>query len=402
VNTEQLSRLAQRAEDMTGRQDHRLDEVRDRIRTVRRRRTAGKVLGAAALMVVVALAAGSLVGSERGTPNPAPSPDPIKPSAGIVRPLTWTDEWWPSRRINHGDRVIDTRLDLTKHDFSQMDLTDDGVVVTTLDGRIWLADTSSVEQIGDSHITHSFLSIFEVRTGNAGSLATWIEDPRKGAARLVVYDTGQREVVARHRFEPSYWSLLLVGTDRVYWETRPSNRIQMLEVATGRVSGVSQDEYAAALLSQRRSLVVGDSFDRGAVSDGVDDLFIRKGARLLATEPSDRGDLRSTASFDSTGSPIRLRVPEGYDGARSFTTFQWLDDDRLALMAGAGSMGFVPGLDPDLPADNDGYGDIMVCRISSGTCRLAVRGPGPPPVDPATQTPEYLRLVPHYGTPGTN
>ena len=400
MNTEPLSRLAQRAEVVTGRQDHRLDEVRDRIRTVRRRRTAGKVLGAAAL-VVVALAAGSLVGSDRPTPDPAPRPDPVKPSAGIVRPLTWTDEWWPSRRINYGDQVIDTRLDLTKHDFSQMDLTDDGVVVTTLDGRIWLANTSSVEQIGDSHITHSFLSIFEVKTGSAGSLATWIEHPRNGAPRLVVYDTGQRAVVARHRFEQSYWSLLLVGADRVYWQT-PKNRILMLEVATGRVSRVSQQEYAAALLNGPRALVVGDAFDRGAVSDGLDALFIRKGARLVATEHVDHGDEGLTASFDSTGSPIRLRVPEGYDGARSFTAFQWIDDDRLALMAGAGSMGFVPGLDPDLPADNDGYGDIMVCRISSGACRLAVRGPGPPPVDPATQTPEYLRLVPHYGTPGTN
>jgi hypothetical protein len=401
VNTEQLSRLAQRAEGVTGRRDDRLDEVRDRIRTVRRRRTVGMVLGAA-LAVAVAIGAASLVGSDRPTPEPAPRPDQHEPSAGTIRPLTWTDEWWPSRRINYGDKVIDTRLDLTKYDFAQMDLTDDGVVVVTLDGRVWLANNTSVEQIGDSHVTHNFLSLLELRTGNAGSLATWIEDPRKGPGRLVVYDTGQRRVVARHRYSPSYSSLLLVGTDRVYWETRPSNRIRMLEVSTGRVSGVSQDEYAAALLGQRRSLVIGDSFDRGAASDGVDALFIRRDSRLFATQTTERGEQRLTESFDNTGSPIRLWVPEGYDGARSFTAFQWVDDDRLALMAGAGSMGFVPGLDPDLPVDNDGYGDILVCRLSSGACRLAVRGPGPPPVDPATTLPDYLRLVPHYGTPGTN
>jgi hypothetical protein len=73
--------------------------------------------------------------------------------------------------------------------------------------------------------------------------------------------------------------------------------------------------------------------------------------------------------------------------------FQWLDDDQLAMMAGAGSMGFVPGLDPDLPEDNDGYGDILVCRMSTGSCRVAVLGP---------RDEDVTRIVPHYGTPGTN
>jgi hypothetical protein len=397
VNTDQLGRLAQRADRVVGRPDDRLAEVHSRIRKVRRRRTAGKVLGAA-LAVAVAIGAGSLIGSDPPGSDPAPEPDPVEPSVGTVRPLTWTDEWWPSRRINYGDEVIDTRLDLTKYDFAQMDLTDDGVVVTTLDGRVWLADTSSVEQIGDSHVTHRFLAVLEVVTGNAGSLTTWIEGPRSGPARLVVYDTGERRVVARPRFAPSYSSILWVGTDRVIWEARRTNQIRMLEVATGRVSVLSQNEYAAAMLRDGRALVIGDSFGSGSVSDGLDALFVRKGAQLFAVHD----DRRITAAFDRTGSPIRLRVPEGYDRARSFTSFQWLDDDRLALMAGAGSMGFVPGLDPDMPEDNDGYGDIMVCRISTGICRLAVRGPGAPPTDPVTQLPEYLRLVPHYGTPGTN
>ena len=165
---------------------------------------------------------------------------------------------------------------------------------------------------------------------------------------------------------------------------------------------VSAAEYVADLRSQPRTLVLGDSYEAGTVSDGIDVMFINQGSRLVAVGvPEDLGgpltscgtDRCETSAFDTSGAPVRLRVPDGYVGARSFTVFQWLDDDRIALMAGAGG-NFVFGLDNDLPGDNAGYGDILVCRVSTGACELAVKGP--------ELSGDIHRIVPDYGTPGTN
>jgi hypothetical protein len=394
VNTGELSRLADRADGVTGRQDERLAQVHSRIRLARRRRATGRSAAVGALVLALVVVTNALLTSPGPVPEPAPpKPDQVGPTPASVRELTWTDEWWPSRRIHYGDEVIDTRLDVTKHDFAQMDLTDDGVVVTTLDGRIWLADTSTVRQIGDSQVTHDFLAAFEVTTGDVGSLATWAEQPPRGPAHHVVYDTALRREVARVRSAPSHSKVVWVGRDVVYFEgRREGGKLRRLDIATGRMREASSSQYASDLLSGSRALVIGDTFDGGAAVAGRGVVFHRRGSHLLAARPdSNEGPLISV--FDSTGAPVRLRVPGGYDGARSFTVFQWIDDDRLAMMAGAGSMGFVPGLDPDLPEDSDGYGDILVCRVSTGTCVLALPGPGDEDV---------TRIVPHYGTPGTN
>ena len=40
--------------------------------------------------------------------------------------------------------------------------------------------------------------------------------------------------------------------------------------------------------------------------------------------------------FDTTGRRLNLRLPEGYTPAENpYVLFQWLDDDRFAVMAGA-------------------------------------------------------------------
>ncbi len=396
MNNAELSRLAERADGITGRQDERLGEVHERIRRARRRRRTGVLAAVGALVLAMAIGVVALVASPGPAPEPAPEPpqpDLVAPATAPVRPLTWTDEWWPSRRIHYGDRLIDTGLDLTKYDFSQMDLTDDGVVVTTLDGRIWLVDASSVVQMGDSRTTHRFLSVFEVTTGDVGSLATWAETPPQGPSHLVVYDTALRREVARVRYAASYSQVLWVGSAVVYFENRrPGRGLRRLEVATGEVTEASRRQYAADLLGESRALVLGKTFRGGVAVSGVDTVLHRQGSLLQPSEPGSDGSPLVSA-FDSTGAPVRFRVPRGYDGARSFTVFQWLDDDRLAMMAGAGGMGFVPGPGPDLPVDNDGYGDILVCRVSTGACKLAVPGP---------RTDGVTRIVPHFGTPGTN
>ena len=73
----------------------------------------------------------------------------------------------------------------------------------------------------------------------------------------------------------------------------------------------------------------------------------------------------------ATGERLRVSVPERYDG-ESLGVFQWLDDDRFALVVhGTAGIGRVP------------TGDLLVCRISAGRCRTVASGeqdwllPGP-------------------------
>jgi hypothetical protein len=400
VNTNQLNRLARHADAITGRQDDRLAEVHARIRRTRRRHTAGLVLGTGLLVLATMLAAAALRPfSDTSDPSPAPKPGRVDLDPPVsVRPLTWTDEFWPSRRINYGEQVIDTRLDLTKYDFATMDLTDGGVVLTTVDGRVWLADGTTVRRVAKTGVSSSFLGLLDVRTGNTGSLAAWTD-----TRAVVVYDTADRRVVARHRCGHSYCQILWVGADRVYVENRRGGeRTLRVEVATGRVTVVSTREVARAMLNQPRALVVGRSFETGQVMPGLDLAFIRQGSRLRPLQVLDGGHDRLATAFDTAGNPVRLRVPADYGRARSFTLFQWIDDDRVAMMAGAGGTGFVPGIGPDLPEDDTGYGDILVCRLSSGDCRLAVPGPREYGDLTGDGAPDRLRIVPHYGTPGTN
>jgi len=80
-------------------------------------------------------------------------------------------------------------------------------------------------------------------------------------------------------------------------------------------------------------------------------------------------------------------MPEGYDRASEFTAFEWLDDDRLALMAYVGQVGFDAG-SSDIGRSRAGYGDILVCRVSTGRCDLTVEWTG------------TVRIAPYIGLPG--
>ena len=78
---------------------------------------------------------------------------------------------------------------------------------------------------------------------------------------------------------------------------------------------------------------------------------------------------KGPAFVASTGGRLHVSVPDGYDG-QSLGIFQWLDDDRFALVANGGVKG-AP------------IGDLLVCRISAGQCRTVASGeqdwllPGP-------------------------
>lgn len=139
-------------------------------------------------------------------------------------------------------------------------------------------------------------------------------------------------------------------------------------MATGRQARVRGADYEADRRARPGVLAGpydGDARVRGDVfynSIG----FVRRGNRLVGRSR----DIEVPLTVANTGRSLRLRVPSGYrPGTGSFELVQWLDPDRVAVFAyvGDGASEF-----------NDG-GDILVCRLSTWACRLAVRGDGHTP-----------------------
>jgi hypothetical protein len=56
---------------------------------------------------------------------------------------------------------------------------------------------------------------------------------------------------------------------------------------------------------------------------------------------------------------VRLRLPAGDRNPDDLAITQWLDADRVVLV----------------DTDSDDGTDLLVCRLSTGRCRLAVRLP---------------------------
>jgi len=157
--------------------------------------------------------------------------------------------------------------------------------------------------------------------------------------------------------------------------------LMRLDVSTGTLERVTSGELAADRASAPRGLILGDSPETGVVSDGYGTVFTVRGARLVPMlEGRANGDPTTspTAAFDTASRErVRFRLPAGYDGADEFTAFEWIDDDRLALMNAANSW-------------DQTTADILVCRISDGQCAVVV---------PATPG-DKVRMVPHLPLPG--
>jgi hypothetical protein len=64
-----------------------------------------------------------------------------------------------------------------------------------------------------------------------------------------------------------------------------------------------------------------------------------------------------------TGRPIRLRAPAAGSTATYFQASHWLDDDSFVLF------GYT-----ELRTEVADEGDILTCALSTGDCRLVLRG----------------------------
>ncbi|RYP88105.1 hypothetical protein EKO23_04510 [Nocardioides guangzhouensis] len=385
-----------------------------------RRRRAALAAGSAGLVLAVIVAGVTLTGSNQRSSPPVGTPTPSVTDTAAptdTRPLTYADDYtadpsldihWRMQSIEYGDRTLRPGIDATA-----LDLTDDGVVMVAPDGGIHLTDGEATEKIGESTIPGPAMSWAEwgVKTSTAGSLVAWFT-PLGPDRSLVVYDAHEHRVVTQvarpdcGRYDCQLEAL--VG-DRVYWSESPDptgggrpqwagRPLQVLDVATETVSETNTRALWEDLRAYPRGFVEGDNYETGAaVSQDVNTGAVRfvpqgstlelqrwvrdTGADIDGDGEGDGPVIFGYGGFDTTGRRLNLRLPAGYSPAEHpYALFQWLDDDRFAVMAGAA----------DFDEPGEGYGDILVCDIARERCTLAAPGPGPD---------GSLRLVPHVTLP---
>lgn len=369
-----LSPLARHASLLDGQRPERVAEVHERIGVARRRRRRSAVgaaaAAAAAVGVVAAVATG--VADHRGA-------EPVKrPDSGPTRPLAYA----VGNTIHYGDRSIDVGEEV-----QFLTVTDDGVafVREPLSGQpgdkpLWFTDGSTVERIGTTY--GSPARGYAVEAGDTGSLLV-VRDNGEGGGRpyQVVIDTSTGYVTHRESAEfggEDVVALSVYGEEIyfVYTADTPCDLAGDRECLRYRwlvkysVDGDVREllpwaRYDQDLRSRPRAIV---GADRGTPpvpgTFALDDpVFERQGTDLIAR--SHDGAREVTLSEARTGDPIHLHVPSGATAATRFEFSQWLDDDRLVLFAYT---------EPDGGSELADEGDIFVCALSSGSCRLELQG----------------------------
>jgi hypothetical protein len=369
-----LSPLARHASLLDGQRPERLAEVHERIGVARRRRrwSAVGAVAAAAAAVGVVVAVATSVADPRGA-------EPVNPpDGGPTRPLAYA----VGSTIHYGDRSIDVGEEV-----QFLTVTDDGVafVREPLSGQpgdkpLWFTDGSTVERIGTTF--GSPARGYLVEASDAGSLLVVRDaDDEMGRRDFVVIDTGNGEVIHRDsaEFGGTDVVVLSVHDDAIYWaypadtpcdlagdrECLRYRWVVRYDVAADSIARVPWARYDEDLRSRPRTIV---GPDRGTPpAPGTfpldDPVFAREGTDLIALDYD--GAIEATLSRARTGEPIRFRVPEAATEATRFEFSQWLDDDRLVLFAYT---------DPYGGSEVADEGDIFVCVVATGNCRLELRG----------------------------
>lgn len=377
MSGEDLRFLAERAETVVGRADQRLTEVHARIKSARRRRAAAMAGGVSA--AVLALVVGIAVltgptGSNRGNGpiHPAESPSKTDASTAAAARQIAYGEGWPIRAIHIGDRVVDISDQVPPRPWSgpvYLNTTDDGVVFDVDAGanRIWFTDGTDVVSIGQvggyTHIGPS-----PVATGTSGSLAAWLDwsaanppavHSLSGAAELVIYDTARRSEVTRIDC-PKCGSIEVVGS-HVYWDKNvagPDEPTTVYDAASDTVRPASERSYLDDLANQPRGVLVGDTRATATPRTGLS-LVPRDGYLVPIPDQWETPAHQVTRAFDTgSGDELLLRLPPGYGSPQMLNLVNWLDDDRVVLVA-----------DGDQGPDQ---GQILVCQVSRQQCRLIV------------------------------
>ena len=242
---------------------------------------------------------------------------------------------------------------------------DDGLAILTGDnGRT--SETHLYFTDGAPSRSRSLVGIERVTAGEVGSLLVWLDGDD-----VVIYDTHVRGVVARVPLNGRRLANPIIPLeDAVYWteydDTATDGRAMADWFATTcrPEPGLARREadYRAEARAAPPLLVVGSADSTDPAED-----FTVVDSRLEVD--TDGQGAPPPVFVAATGERLRVSVPDGYDG-ETLGVFQWLDDDRFALVV-EGGVKRVP------------IGDLLVCRISAGQCRTVASGeqdwllPGP-------------------------
>jgi hypothetical protein len=168
--------------------------------------------------------------------------------------------------------------------------------------------------------------------------------------------------------------VVYVDEDQVWFapDTSTHPRLVRFDVATGETTKITLAELDAELSTRARMFVEKDAdpainepgFTDGASSRQVGRRLtaITSGGNPLTPNGGDPLTLTRT-----NGDEVRLQLPSGFtvlgqqNDESVITLSQWLDDDHIVVWADDGG--------GDLPAKS---GDLLVCPLPDGTCRVAV------------------------------
>jgi hypothetical protein len=335
----------------------------------RRRRVA---LAVTAAVVVGAVATVSLVvRSDRVQEiEPAPSPPPSPPGTIAVdrtgtRPLVYAE----GSVVHAGDETFDAGGAV-----KLLDVTDDGVVFVIEDDRqpqLWFHDAASTVMIGllDWTTEERAYAPRRVETSPSGSLVVWKQSLLGDVDVPDEYDTGRHEEVARIPATGASRDLRLVSDGALYFGS--GTHVRRYDVEAGTTAVITRSAMDAELSGQPRFFrAVTQS---GAVIVQAEPRFEQVGRRLVARI---HDDFQLGSSVDvrlTNGERLQLRLPDEYqvpgDDEVDNRVSYWLDDDHVVIGAGDGA------------GDIDPFtGDLLVCRLPNGVCRVAQRdviGVGP-------------------------
>jgi hypothetical protein len=242
---------------------------------------------------------------------------------------------------------------------------------------VWFTDGSAPVRVGTT--SGSAVRGFAIGTSAAGSTLAWKEPGDETTETLadpfgpvVVYDTAQMREVAR--FGGADAEVLAVYDDVVYWSSGDGPCAIRADFGCYRPQWVMRFEKASGLQAQvdwagydadRRSRpgVLSGPYDGDTRVEGpvlYEFLgFVRRGGRLVADAGHPGGGFVPTVAL--TGRPVRLRLAAYDRTSDALVITAWLDADRVVLVG------------TDSAPGAEGTTDLLVCRLSTGGCRLAVR-----------------------------
>ncbi len=349
-----------------------LEALHDLARS-RDRRMAGAVASATAAAVLAVTASAALLVGGDGRSGPQPTPEPTR-GVEDSRPLTYAE----GATVHYGEETVEAAGAVV-----ELDLTDDGVVFRTSDGRIWFTDGTTPTALGglgepgpeygEDNLPIGVHDGFVV-SGSTGSIVAWLEFPSPSAPELVVYDGSQtarpggtsREsgavVYPPAMFGEGQNVLHSVYSDAVYWlagadpesDDLPDLR---LDLASGDMVELTPGEYLdeVSARSSQRMLLLGRT-DSPSGTQAFDHYNFNWSVRGGRVEPQGAQplNLRDAAS----GEKVEFEAPADYPNTVVVWMTQWVDDDTIVMLA-----------------ERDGAEELFSCDIG-GACEIAGSGDG--------------------------